>query len=76
MVRYKDKDEENSRETKTDQRVWQGEKKQTGERARVTLFLVKSRSMVASAMMFMRSSKAWICLGFPGCAISVAFMAW
>lgn len=27
IVRYKDKDEENSRETKTDQRVWQGEKK-------------------------------------------------
>lgn len=31
MVRYNDKGEENSREMKTDQRVWQGEKKQTGE---------------------------------------------
>lgn len=46
------------------------------EREKVTLFLVKRRSMVASAMMFMRSSKAWICLGFPGWATSVTFMAW
>lgn len=38
-----------------------------------TLFLVNSKSMVASAIIFIRSSNARICLGLPGCAISETF---
>jgi hypothetical protein len=39
----------------------------------ITLFLVNSKSIVASAIIFMRSSKASICLGLPACAISETF---
>lgn len=38
-----------------------------------TLFLVNSKSIVASAIIFIRSSKASICLGLPGCATSETF---
>ncbi len=39
-----------------------------------TLFFVNSRSTVASAMMFIRSSKARICRGLPGVATSLTFI--
>lgn len=41
-----------------------------------TLFLVNSKSIVASAMMFIRSSKARICRGLPGVATSLTFIGW